>query len=248
MKEKYSHYAADGDIVKISCSLINGNIQIYGAADGKVCVEKTKRTHVKVYIKDNVIKIRQLRRPLFRKTAVKIFIPPHCVPDLDINFRQGALSIENGIYKDLRVKAENARTSFRSACFTNAEIMCGTLALDCGDISIKQLFTVAAEQGSAIIEQSLCTKLDFRFEDGDTGVTELKCRDSSFTTQNGSISVNLKGRKSDYALNLLSKNGTCNCENTDDGEYICKAYTENGKIVVDFTDAPSAAEAETESV
>ena len=89
MKVKYSRYATDGDVSAIECSLINGNIEIYGCADGNVCVEKTKHTHVKIYGKGGIVKIRQIRKSLLRKTTVKIFVPAHCVPDISVSLAQG---------------------------------------------------------------------------------------------------------------------------------------------------------------
>lgn len=241
MKVKYSRYATDGDVSAIECSLINGNIEIYGCADGNVCVEKTKHTHVKIYVKGGIVKIRQIRKSLLRKTTVKIFVPAHCVPDISVSLAQGGLKIEHGIYGDLSIKANNAEAAVTDACFSNAEASCKALALDCKDVTVKQLFAVNADEGHAIIERCLCTKLDICFKNGDSGVTGLKCRDSSFTSESGSVNVNLVGAKSDYVLNLLSKNGTCNCENTETGDYNCKVYTDSGKIVIDFTDSDALA-------
>lgn len=239
MKDKYSHYNCDGEIFIIDCSLLNGSIEIYGVPQGKPTVEKIRHSHIKISEKDGVLKIKQPRKPWLHKSAVKIYVPDYCMPDVSLTLPQGRISVENGIYGDLRIKAGNAEVSLNSLCAANAEISGGAINVGCKDVSVKQLFTVNAESGSALIEKSLCTKLDLRFKDGDAGVTGLKFRDGSFSVERGSISLNLNGAKSDYLLNLLSKNGTCNCESTDTGEYVCKAYTEYGKIIADFTENES---------
>lgn len=237
MKDKYSYFKTNGEITGIDCSLLQGNIEVYGVSSGEPYVQKLRHAHVKISEKDGVLKIKQIRKPLFRKADVKIFIPAHCVPDAAFSLTQGKIKLENGIYRDLRIKAESVAAEIAHACFTNAEVACGTLSLNCADVSVKQLFAATADAGAAIMEDCLFTKLDLHFKDGDAGITQLKCRDSYFVVERGSISLNLKGAKTDYVLNLLSKNGTCNCENTQSGENSCTAYTEYGKIVVDFTES-----------
>ncbi|MDE6001249.1 MAG: DUF4097 family beta strand repeat-containing protein [Clostridia bacterium] len=240
MKEKRLYFETENDVVRIDCELISCAVEICGA-DDCLRVEKNKHSHIKISESGGIIKIKQTRKPLFKKAEVKIHVPAFCVPDLAIVTDSGTIAINHGIYGDLRIKAHDADISLSHSSFVNADLTCENIRLHSTDVSVRNALDCTAVNGEAIIDDSFCTRPDLRFKSGGMGITRLKCRTGYFSADCGSISLNLKGAKDDYTISSFTKYGTCNCPDTDGGKYSVKAYTGTGNIIIDFTDKKEVA-------
>lgn len=240
MNGKRLCFKTKNDVIAIDCELISCTVEICGA-DDCLRVEKNKRSHIKIGESGGAVKIKQTRKPLFGKADIKIYVPAFCVPDLAIVTNCGAISVTRGIYGDLRIKAHDADISLSQASFVNADFNCENIRLRCGDVSVRNALDCAAVNGEAIVDDGFCTRADLRFKSGGMGITRLKCRTGYFSSDCGSISLNLKGTKDDYTVNAFSKYGTCSRPDADGGKYCVKAYTETGKIIIDFTEKQEAA-------
>ena len=240
MKNKIISFKTKNDVIRIDCELISCAVEICGA-DDCLRIEKSKHSHIKLTESGGIVKIKQTRKPYFRKAELKIFVPAFCVPDLAVVFTSGTVSISNGIYGDLRVKAHEADINLSHSSFVNADLNCENIRLQCNDVSVRNALDCAAVNGEAIIDDSFCTRPDLRFKSGGMGITRLKCLTGYFSADCGSISLNLKGFKEDYAVSPFTKYGTCNCPDTDGGKYSVKVYTGTGNIIIDFTDKKETA-------
>ncbi|MDE6597923.1 MAG: DUF4097 domain-containing protein [Clostridia bacterium] len=240
MKTKTITFKTKNDIIKIDCELISCAVEICGS-DDCLHIEKSKHSHIRVSENGGIVKIRQTRKPFFKKAELKIYIPAFCVPDLAVVLNGGTVSITRGIYGDLCIKSHEADINLSHCSFVNADLNCENIRLHCKDVSVRNALDCTAVNGEAIVDDSFCMQPDLRFKSGAMGITRLKCRNGYFSADCGSISLNLKGYKEDYSISSFTKYGTCNCPDTNGGKYGVKVYTGTGNIIIDFTDKKETA-------
>lgn len=224
------------------CALSCAAVNVFGTDGNNIEIEHSRRCHVKVSADANTIKIKQIRKPLFRKTEINIYVPNSCLADISIKIKHGSVKLDGGEFKNLNVECEDAEIGITSCNLKTAVITGQKIKMDCADVSVNDSFICVAENGEVIAENSNCTKTDMTFEYGNMGMSGFKCRDSAFRVKEGSINICLHGAEDDYSLRLLSPNGTCNRENVSGGTYELKAYTGSGNIVVDFANTCTAAQ------
>lgn len=234
-RQKIICFKASDGAVKIDIDLICADVQIESTRDKTLSVHKLRHSHIKVSEHNGVIKIKQTRKPRFHRAQAKIFIPLHCVPDIKAEIGIGKICVYGGLYGDLSAHCGDAKIELVSSAFADAEINGRSLSLNCSEISVKRSFGISAFEGDFLIENSYCTALDCNCRTGDVGTMLLRCKDSSFTVDKGSINLSFDGSEDDYSLHLLSRNGLCNRADSCDGDNTVKAYINKGNIVVDFS-------------
>ncbi len=236
MNNKRFYFKTNNDVVKIDCNLLYCDVIIRGTDENGFYIGKSRFSSVKITEHAGTVFIKQTRKPMFKKSELKIYVPAFCIPDIVVMLNKGTLCVSEGIYGDLRVKATEAKVALIRSSFVNADLNCTALKLQCHDISVRNSLDCTAASGESVIDNSFFTKSDIRFKDGDMGITRLKLHSGYFSAENGSISLNLKGAKEDYAVNALPRHGTCNYTGDACGKYGVKVYTGTGNIIIDFTE------------
>lgn len=234
-KKNRSPFRAQREAAKIECGMLYGDIELCGADDTKITVERSARSHVKISENDGVIAIKQRKKPRFFRTKIKIFIPAESAPDLFLTVGGGSVLLCDTLYGNMTLRGDDTDVSISRCSFSNADLAGKKLRLECTDVAVANSFDGAAEWGDARMEHILCGKMQLKFKNGAIGITDLDCPDNFFSQERGSLNLILKGGEEDYSTNVLSLHGTCNRENAYGGEKHLKAYSEWGNIVVDFT-------------
>lgn len=235
MKNRIIRYTAAGEITSLHCEFTRCTAQILGYGGNDLYIEKLKHSHIKISEHGETLKIKQTAKRFLRRAAVRIFVPEHCVPAVIVNAKNCYLEIEKGIYKNLNFRGENAEISVIDCTVENADILSENLKLNFSECSIKDALN-AEGNGGILLEKSFIPKLNLRCKDGDIGIFDALIKSGAITLESGSVSATLRGKKEDYSLKLLTRQGICNRENTDLGENDFSVYAQSANIAVDFTE------------
>lgn len=237
MKDKIKIYKATGEISKLDLSLISGNIYVRGVEKGPLRVTKKRRCHVKITESDGLICVKQVRKPMIRRAEVTVEVPSHCMPEISVNAEQTALEIDGGIYCGFKFKGGDGDVKIHCANFESVNLYGDGLNLNMDDVAVRNDMNLKAMQAEMTLNGGFANTVIAEFKNADVGLTQFTCRDGDFKLEKGSINLNFCGKSEDYALNLISRQGTCNRENTESGDKNVKVYTDSANIVVDFTEA-----------
>lgn len=238
MKEKNFIYSVDSDVNSIELNLKNGNVEIYGNADGKFYLEYPNTKNIFAANDENGIIIHQGNCGFFIKPYqnFKIFVPAHNVPTVKIHGKNVDLYIDGGIYGDLNYSADDG-TLFAGDCvFESAEIAGGDLNFHLAGATVKNGLVSQFDKGDLLIENSFLTRAEVRIKRGNAGVVNVNCKDCSFDVYKGNVTASVVGNKDNFNVSLLTKEGTVNMESVrkDDAEGEFQAYVKKGNIVLDF--------------
>ena len=223
-----------GGIQKINVDVVSCDVVIYPVYENKITIIKTRRCHLKISQNGEEAKIKQTKKPRFRKSKVEICVPAQVLFNLYVNNQSGSVDIGDGAFISLELKGDNVSLTLAHASFESAEIDCKKLAFSANELKVAGNLRVTAEGGAAALTKCSAGDLDFNFESGSLGFADLKCKDTSLYTEQGSINAIFAGSYKDYTFKLNAKNGLCNMENSDEGECVVKAYSGCGNIVIDF--------------
>ncbi len=233
---KHTIFNISDNVARIDCNIVSGDVIIVGSASAPFTAKKTRRCRLKISESDGVLKIRQSKAPLFRRASITITVPAYCVPDVSIKTAQGRINFTDGSYGNLDITSGDADVIICRSSFENCNIKCGRLKLYGKHLSVNGSFDGVAEEGGMLMDNAACGKLGLKYKSGDMGFSRLDCPDSLLAIERGNLNAILNGSASDYTLNLMSKNGTCNRGSVYGGEKAFKAYCGYGNLVVDFTE------------
>ena len=232
------NFSVDTDVNSIECDLYCARLVLAAADDGKLTVEYPDCKNVSAGCGDGTLIINQRKRAFFahKKQLIKICVPEHTVPALQISGRHLAVEISDGIYGELAITADDGEISLSGGSFGEAEIAGGDLSVYLGDVTVKGNLVVQIDRGNVLAENTFATRCECRATRGNIGLVSLNCKDSSFDTQKGNITASLSGSADDFNTDLFTNEGTMNRENRkpDGAEGSFHAYTKKGNIVLDF--------------
>lgn len=236
MKTKYYEYSAMGGIQKINVDVVGCDVVIYPVYENKITIIKTRRCHLKISQNGEEAKIKQTKKPRFRKSKVEICVPAQVLFNLNVNNECGSVDIGDGAFKSLDLRGGDVSLSLSHASFENVDIACKKLAFTATETKVSNGLRASATDGAAVLSKCASGNLDISFESGSLGFVDLKCKDTSVFTEHGSINAIFTGDKADYTFKLNAKNGLCNMENSGEGANVVKAYSGCGNIIVDFSE------------
>ncbi|MCM1545894.1 MAG: DUF4097 domain-containing protein [Clostridiales bacterium] len=242
MKEKLYIYNVETDVNCIELNLKNASVEICEAADEKFYIEYPNAKNIFAANNENGIIIHQGKQGIFSKSRqiFKIFVPAHTVPSIKIFGKDVELCVKNGIYGELSFVAEDGKAELLNCVLESAEIAGGTVDVHVADATVKSGFTVQADKGDVLAENTFFKRAEARVKRGNIGIVNVNCKDCAFDTQKGNITANLAGDESGFNTSLLAREGTANRESaaSDGADGSFHAYTKKGNIVLDFSGEP----------
>ncbi len=242
MKEKIFVYSVENDVNSIELNLKNASVEISGEADGRFCAEYPNAKNICAANDENGIIIHQGKRGIFAKSMqnIKISVPAHTVPSVKIHGKCVRLLVKNGIYGELSLSVENGSAELSDCVFESTEIAGGDFKLHVAGATVKSGLIFQSDKGDVLAEKSFFTRAEVRVKRGNIGIADVSCKDCSFDTQKGNITVSLAGSAEGYNTSLVTLEGTVNRESATcdgaDGNF--HAYTKKGNIVLDFIAEP----------
>lgn len=247
MKTKYYEYSPMGGIHKINVDVLACDVAVFPTNENKITIIKTRRCHLKISQNGEEAKIKQTKKPRFRKSRVEIYLPAHMLFSLYIRNECGTTNIGDDSYKSLELHGADSTLSLSRASFENVDISCQKVDFRVENLKVSGDLRVNAVDGAAVLSDCDLYTLDISFENGSLGVVGLKCKDTSLMTEHGSINAIFSEDQSRYTFKLKAKNGLCNLEKSGDGENVVKAYSGCGNIIIDFN-APKKSEGKAQTV
>lgn len=240
------------DVTAIQIEVDCATVEIFSVAAPNLSVEYDADKTLRVGENGGELTVKQGKRlfsRLYRSPAVKIAVPECVVPSVTFAGKNATLTLSEGIYERLVCYAENGSVTLNGTALSQLEIKGGNVEVTIDSATVKGSAVCTVTSGDILLENTFALYTECRNKRGNLGAVSLNCKDSVFETVSGNISLTVTGKESGYNLNLVAVNGTCNHEERtlhDGAENTLKAYSAKGNIVVDFTEAETEKNDDTE--
>lgn len=238
MKNKFCTYTSKQDVNEINCDLNGATLIITPSLDEVLTVTFPDAKNLSVANDKTAVYIKQSRKPLFcREQTIKLSVPTHTVPALNLSGKSFFVQTEGGIFGAFNILAESCKVQLAGSSFENVEIICSGGYLSFSGITVKNTLVVKCREGEIAAENTFAACAELRVKNGNIGLSAFNCKDSVLEVQNGNIAAELDGGERDYNLNVLAKEGISNRESVQNegASKIFKAYLSSGNLAINFT-------------
>jgi len=149
------------------------------------------------------------------------------------NTSNGALRLENVTCGEMELGTSNGRIVAQDITGKTVKLTSGNASVNVHAATVNDLF-IKSSNGGLRIEDVTGGKLHAQTSNGSVKVSGINAEDVTLISSNGSISGDICGEMSDYAITSKTSNGKNNLPNGTAGERKLDVRTSNSNIAIEF--------------
>lgn len=232
---KESVIIIDSEICEVNCNLQDAELTVCPTEDENLCVIYPEANNVSVASGKGVLIVNQAKRPILcGKQRIKVCVPQHLLPSVNLNCKKSKVSIINGIFAELVLRAESGLISLTGTSFAQAEVEGGDLDVYLNGVTVKGNLSIKCEKGDVIAENAFATRTEIRVGKGNAGLINFNSYECVIDTAKGNITATFAGVKDEYTL-FIKTSGTSNTDSIlQEGATRTVRANANGNVMLDF--------------
>ena len=157
------------------------------------------------------------------------------------NTSNGALRLENVTCGEMELGTSNGRIVAQDITGKTVKLTSGNASVNVHAATVNDLF-IKSSNGGLRIEDVTGGKLHAQTSNGSVKVSGINAEDVTLISSNGSISGDICGEMSDYAITSKTSNGKNNLPNGTAGARKLDVRTSNSNIAIEFVNKINAEE------
>lgn len=153
----------------------------------------------------------------------------------------GALKLESVTFDDMELSASNGRIVAQDICGSTAKLTSGNASVNVQTAKVNDL-VIRSSNGGLRAKDITGGKLHAQTSNGSVKVSGINAEDVTLVSSNGSISGDICGDMSDYAITSRTSNGKNNLPTGTAGARKLDVRTSNAGIAIEFAGKVGAGE------